>query len=192
MEAWLKVSQGGDSTGLTWNNRDRAALNAVARKAWQFKGNIEVNEQLVVLANDRETGLCNGDVITVTQCLEQRDVSGLVPGLQYLYHLEVDTAYDKDLPVWVILNLEGYSKAKAVVDAELLDDRPLVCDYGYCLTAHKSQGSEWNTVGIYAPDYMAKVMGEEETRRWLYTAITRAREKVRFFGGAWLAYALGG
>ena len=49
-------------------------------------------------------------------------------------------------------------------------------DYGYVLTAHKAQGSQWRDVVI---NYEASQKSTQEERtRWLYTAITRASERV--------------
>ena len=49
-------------------------------------------------------------------------------------------------------------------------------DYAYAITAHKSQGSEWDSIIIADDRWKA---GETELRkRWLYTAITRAKSKL--------------
>lgn len=52
--------------------------------------------------------------------------------------------------------------------------------FAYAVTCHKSQGGQWKTVFIeqpYLPD------GQNiEYLRWLYTAVTRAREKVYLIG----------
>lgn len=50
--------------------------------------------------------------------------------------------------------------------------------YGYALTCHKTQGGQWRNVFVEAP-----YLHEEDTLglsdlRWLYTALTRASEKV--------------
>ena len=42
------------------------------------------------------------------------------------------------------------------------------------MSVHKSQGSEFDTVLVVLPDRMSPVL----TREMLYTAITRARERV--------------
>jgi hypothetical protein len=47
-------------------------------------------------------------------------------------------------------------------------------DYGYAITAHKAQGSEYDKVLVFEEDFP---WGDEH-RRWLYTAVTRAREKL--------------
>lgn len=49
-------------------------------------------------------------------------------------------------------------------------------DYGYAITAHKSQGSEWDYV-IVVDDKM-RVQDTEQRKRWLYTAVTRAKERL--------------
>lgn len=51
--------------------------------------------------------------------------------------------------------------------------KPLVFDYGYCITCHKSQGSEWDKVLVF-DEYMKGT----DHARWLYTAVTRSKEKL--------------
>lgn len=46
-------------------------------------------------------------------------------------------------------------------------------DYGYAITCHKSQGSEFKKVLV-----IEEVLKSTEHRRWLYTAVTRASEKL--------------
>ncbi len=53
---------------------------------------------------------------------------------------------------------------------------------GYALTAHSAQGSEWPNVQVYYEDVQAlHGRGAEFRAKWLYTAITRAKESVSFF-----------
>jgi ATP-dependent exoDNAse (exonuclease V) alpha subunit len=52
--------------------------------------------------------------------------------------------------------------------------------FSYAITCHKSQGGQWNTVFIeqpYLPDGMSK-----DYIRWLYTAMTRAKNKLYLIG----------
>lgn len=52
--------------------------------------------------------------------------------------------------------------------------------FSYAITCHKSQGGQWKTVFIeqpYAPNGIDK-----EYLRWLYTAVTRASEKLYLLG----------
>ncbi|MFD2890707.1 ATP-dependent RecD-like DNA helicase [Flavobacterium chuncheonense] len=52
--------------------------------------------------------------------------------------------------------------------------------FSYAITCHKSQGGQWNTVFIeqpYLPDGISR-----DYIRWLYTAVTRAKEKLYLIG----------
>jgi exodeoxyribonuclease-5 len=49
-------------------------------------------------------------------------------------------------------------------------------DFGYTITVHKSQGSEWNKVILF--EERTPRWDDEFYRRWLYTAITRTRDKL--------------
>lgn len=47
-------------------------------------------------------------------------------------------------------------------------------EYGYCISCHKAQGSEYDNVIVFDESYAFK----EDKDRWLYTAITRAKKKL--------------
>lgn len=51
--------------------------------------------------------------------------------------------------------------------------KPRLFDYAYCITCHKSQGSEFDKVLVFA-EYMKGI----DFQRWLYTAATRAKKKL--------------
>jgi exodeoxyribonuclease V alpha subunit len=50
----------------------------------------------------------------------------------------------------------------------------------FAMTVHKSQGSEFERVALILPAAVSKVL----TRELVYTAITRAREKIVVYGTA--------
>ena len=50
--------------------------------------------------------------------------------------------------------------------------------FGYALTCHKTQGGQWRNVFIEAPYLPEETILELGDLRWLYTALTRASEKV--------------
>ncbi len=50
--------------------------------------------------------------------------------------------------------------------------------YGYALTCHKTQGGQWRNVFVEAPYLPDETTLELSDMRWLYTALTRASEKV--------------
>lgn len=53
--------------------------------------------------------------------------------------------------------------------------------FAYALTGHKSQGGQWKIVFI-DQGFFQEDMLDEEYIRWLYTAVTRAQEKVFLMG----------
>ena len=52
---------------------------------------------------------------------------------------------------------------------------PYEFTYGYCITCHKAQGSEWDKVLVIEEGFP---FSKEEHARWLYTAATRAVDKL--------------
>ncbi len=78
--------------------------------------------------------------------------------------------------------IEDYSDmkdAKKIHEAILNDDyfNALQIKFAYAVTCHKSQGGQWKSVFI---DYgwLKKEMINKEFYRWLYTAFTRATDKL--------------
>ena len=81
--------------------------------------------------------------------------------------------------------------SKTAINAKVAADpyyQALQIKFGYAVTCHKAQGGQWNEVFVDA-GYLTEEMINKEYLRWLYTAITRAREKLylvnfpeRFFG----------
>jgi len=52
--------------------------------------------------------------------------------------------------------------------------------FSYAITCHKSQGGQWDTVFVEQP-YLPNGI-DKEYLRWLYTAITRAKDKLYLIG----------
>lgn len=50
--------------------------------------------------------------------------------------------------------------------------------YAYAITCHKAQGGQWKNVFLHYDDYINKILSNSLTKNWLYTAITRATEKI--------------
>jgi exodeoxyribonuclease-5 len=47
-------------------------------------------------------------------------------------------------------------------------------DYGYALTVHKAQGSQWDHVVLFDESWAFR----ENRERWLYTGVTRAAKSL--------------
>ena len=54
-------------------------------------------------------------------------------------------------------------------------DPPFEFSYAYAITCHKAQGSEWKNLLVFEERFP---FDKEEHARWLYTAVTRAEEKL--------------
>lgn len=46
--------------------------------------------------------------------------------------------------------------------------------YGWALTCHKAQGSQWDDLLVFDESSVFR----EDSRKWLYTAVTRAAERI--------------
>ena len=81
----------------------------------------------------------------------------------------------------VMMDYEGetkYKKFQKVKENEYFN--ALQVKFSYAITCHKSQGGQWNTVFIEQP-YLPNGI-DKDYIRWLYTAITRAKDKLYLIG----------
>jgi exodeoxyribonuclease-5 len=144
-------------------NETRKGINARIRKLLGRKGQLpEVGDRLICLRNDRETGLLNGSFWSVLDCvvvdedkvnliIEDADEGGSpLVVTAHRHHFE-----GRELPYWSAREAHEF-------------------DYGYAITCHKAQGSQWGNVLVYDQSWIAR----EHRRKWLYTALTRASESV--------------
>ena len=58
---------------------------------------------------------------------------------------------------------------------DLKNLEPVDFNYGYAITGHRAQGSEWDKVLVFEEKFP---FDKEEHARWLYTAATRASDKL--------------
>lgn len=134
------------------------------------------NEKIIMLRNRHDLGVVNGQFLSLdnietfdgkiyfTAEITTED-GNRIPGQQRIYtghyedHVGVDpTRMDRD---WKMMKRL----------------KPLETTYGYAITGHKSQGSQWKDV-IVVDDGFGRT--EEQRRQWLYTVLTRAQS------GLWL------
>lgn len=72
----------------------------------------------------------------------------------------------------------AYKKFLKVKENEYFN--ALQVKFSYAITCHKSQGGQWNTVFVEQP-YLPNGIDKDYVR-WLYTAITRAKDKLYLIG----------
>jgi exodeoxyribonuclease-5 len=122
-------------------------------------------EKVVAVYNDKEKGIMNGELYEVLDSELIRGGSVTRMSLKDPYGKIIDNAQ-----AWTS-GFPGRSKT------DFLDEEFGKFWYGYAITCHQSQGSEWEHV-IVCDDWPR---GDKETYdRWLYTALTRASRRVEW------------
>jgi len=92
--------------------------------------------------------------------------------LKGLYYWKKEGGWKKEFTEDIEHKINRYRKSIETV----LNREVTICTYGYAVTAHKSQGSQWDEVYITG---ISKLYNQALTNaRWLYTAVTRAASKV--------------
>lgn len=192
--AWLAEAcrEGRDAVALVYTNGARGFTNKLVRANLGLSGGepVVVGDRLVVTFNAYDADLMNGEVIDVAEVRpaelseRQRQAAGDL--------VEVDTRCGKT--IWICPSMLGGTVNEHRILKRKLEDafdfltfaRPLVLvDYGWALTVHKSQGSEWAEVAFVADDAFTNLCRDQarpgEGRRMLYTAVTRARTDLHLF-----------
>lgn len=72
----------------------------------------------------------------------------------------------------------AYKKLQKVKENDYFN--ALQVKFSYAITCHKSQGGQWNTVFVEQPFLPDGI--DVDYLRWLYTAVTRAKEKLYLIG----------
>lgn len=154
---------------LCGKNKTRRLINKQMRHLLGHNDIYPVSgDRLVCLRNNHEKGLLNG---AIWYCDEVIDVDEYIT---MLIHPELDgdslivevhkNAFEiTEDPNFKIPERPGYWER----DAEEFD-------FGYALTVHKAQGSQWENVLLFDQSAVFR----EDKWRWLYTGITRASEKI--------------
>lgn len=164
---------------LTGKNKTRQMLNQNIRK---LKGFTEiypmVGDKLICLKNDLNVpngGLFNGMICEVLEIGELLDTS-----LEITIRRETDTADTPPVQVRALrAHFDNYFDPTALDNVrwwERADSNEF--DFGYAITVHKAQGSQWDNVLVYDDKFLKWPDKYEQRRRWLYTGITRAVETI--------------
>lgn len=156
-------------------NQTRDIRNRRFRDLKGFSGIFpNIGEKLICLKNNSTAGLFNGQMWELTGIEEKEgftdEESGKkLPEHLYFYAKSLDDEGIVQTRVLKELFDGGFDKIHWSVK-KFFDE----FDFGYCVTCHKSQGSQWNNVLLYDESYVFR----DDKFRWLYTAVTRAAEKL--------------
>jgi exodeoxyribonuclease V len=159
-----KLVTGADQV-LVGMNKTRRAYNGRLRELRGFSGALpQSGEKLVCLRNNRKKGLLNGALFAVksTGALRRGKVRMLV------IPEEGDAKIQR---VGVIPQFFDGSEGEIPFALRKDSDE---FDYGYALTVHKAQGSQWDDVALFDESFAFR----EHRARWLYTGVTRAARRL--------------
>lgn len=194
------------------NKRANAYNQQIRMKILDKESELSAGDYLMVVKNNyfwlKETDeagfMANGDIIEVLQIFNFKELYGFkfanvkirmvdYPNQQpFETVLLLDTltsespslSYDDANRLYeeVMKDYEAettkFKKFQKVKENEYFN--ALQVKFSYAITCHKSQGGQWNTVFIeqpYLPDGI-----DRDYIRWLYTAVTRAKEKLYLIG----------
>jgi exodeoxyribonuclease-5 len=148
-------------------NLTRQRLNKKIRRELGFAGPFPmIGERLLVLRNRHEKRLSNGDLVTVADVAYERLRDGFLP---IVVATDDGRRVEIRAPVDLLIN-DDTNQGGSMGD-------PVV--WGYAITGHKAQGSQWGDILVVDESPCFR----EHKNNWLYTAITRAAERVTIVKG---------
>ena len=165
---------------LCGTNATRNEINANMREFYGFDGSLpNKGEKLICLQNDYDNDLING---LVGECkgstFFEADIFNSGEFLLDLFAEDTGQYYSQ-LRTYAGTFLPGAGDARFENNHEA--KRKLQkFDFGYAISVHKSQGSQWDYPIVFEEPFGDKDM----RRRWMYTAITRAAEKLIILRGS--------
>jgi len=167
-------------------NTTRANLNDKIRKKLGYKKEIPYpGEKVVCLKNNHYADIMNGQI---------GEVIWVMPENEDLYRITLDI----DSNIYEVLIAKRCfgevqytmykDKRSNLSEHKYASEKGFntvsFFDYGYTISVHKSQGAEWDRVILF--EQRSKHWDDEYYSRWLYTAVTRSREKLMIVENAWI------
>jgi exodeoxyribonuclease V len=151
---------------LVGMNRTRRLYNTRLRELNGYRDPMPAaGEKLVCLRNDKTKGLLNGGTWTIQT---------LRPPLNNFIRMDVmPDGESRRRPVEVSV-LRDFFEGKEEEIPFVLRRESDEFTYGYALTVHKAQGSQWDDLVLFDESYAFR----EHRSRWLYTGLTRAAERI--------------
>ncbi len=196
---------------LKSNKRANQYNQQIRNKILSKESELSVGDYLMVVKNnyfwlkeDAEAGfIANGDIIEVLEIFKFKELYGF--SFANVKIRMVDYPNQKPLETTLLLNTLTSESPALTYDQsnqlyqEILKDfegqpnyrkllnikqnpfyNALQVKFAYAVTCHKSQGGQWHSVFVEQP-YLPNGI-DKEYIRWLYTAITRAKEKLYLIG----------
>ncbi len=201
------------ATFIASSNYKCNSANKLIRTSLGMGQTLRVGDLLMVTQNNIISGFMNGDMVVVEQIKKERyvraqmtfqlvEVRELVSGRRFTQLLMENILYGNTTnlsqPQQKSLFIDFYKrmrdeniKQKDPIFREKLNSDPylnaLRCVFGYALTCHKAQGGEWPEVFVDLPRNIT-LEAKPAAYQWVYTAVTRAREKLHIVKDFFIAY----
>jgi len=158
-----QVLVGRNKTRIDYNDRLRELKNLPAQEP-------VAGDRLVCLRNNPQKRLLNGQIWYASEVKKR---SGNRYSMTLDPEEEITTAAGKKAQAHVVTHGAFFSGEE---DQLSWPDRRRVDEFtfGYCLTVHKAQGSQWDRVYLFDESFVFR----EDRRRWLYTGVTRASQQI--------------
>jgi exodeoxyribonuclease-5 len=150
---------------LVGRNATRRAYNTRLRERRGFTDPFPIaGDKLVCLRNNRRKALFNGGLWQVKTRLKPR---------AKILRLQLTPDDEAGRPIKVSVRPECFVGG---IEAIAWEQRKRYeeFDFGYVLTVHKSQGSQWDDVVLFDESFAFP----DSRERWLYTGITRAAKRL--------------
>jgi exodeoxyribonuclease-5 len=151
---------------LVGMNKTRRLYNARMRQLMGRSEPVPVaGEKLVCLRNDKSKGLLNGGSWIVQELKTSKK------GLVTMRVTPEDDLGAKAVKVSVLPNFFDGTEDEVPWELRRHTDE---FTFGYALTVHKAQGSQWSDIVLFDEAFAFR----EHRARWLYTGLTRAAETI--------------
>ncbi len=163
---------------LCFTNKLRNRLNSVARDMRGFRGPHPDPTDVVMCLRGARRVIYNGQRGIITEIENVHDEKHEVMS-QILFP-------DEEMKVTGKVNLHQFNQEKTFKGPREIPNISnwgqvgLLFDYGYALTVHKAQGSQYRKAIVMLEGALRGMHRRDpaEYQRWLYTAITRASEEL--------------
>jgi len=153
---------------LVGRNATRENMNRKMRKLMKFTTDLPApNEKLICLRNDNDLGIFNGGMFTVLEQLNNKFKTQF-----NRYMLQSD---DEDRQPLIVKVHNSFFMGDVPTPHWKMLKNSQQFDFGYAITCHRAQGSQWGNVLAYGSE---SFVFREHQYKFLYTAITRAKERI--------------
>lgn len=179
---WRSIQFDANTMCICGFNISRNYINRMIRKKAGYTNTPPYpGERIVCLKNNRELGIMNGQTGTVYFLMPEKYKNTFRITFQPDSSPEFVEAFtDGSTFDQVTYTIYGgdESRDKKLNRYAAMHELGGVnnFDYGYCISVHKSQGSEWDRIILF--EQRNRYQDDEQFARWLYTAVTRAKTKL--------------